>query len=415
MVRLIPLDETFKCMCLCPAHTGALRSYAKARTWRLGHHATRGRIFFSTYNNCSTSLDTCHIMSGPKASHLCITQYNSTILTPRMMDDIHHSADEIVSTRGIGIQYTLVHLKKKASSGSLANALKTLESIGVKGSEIFGYNTVEGNTPSASEHLENHPGFRTLVDHEKHKNSEFRRWTADGYNPNGLSGYNLLKTRLLANQASEGSTSEQASDGGFRGNDGSGVNNNDETEEETTPHSRPAGSNEERNKRQRTEFPGGGVPNMVSLDAIMGNVSSVLSAAVASAINSSGSAIANARDEERNLMHKEQQRREIAEIKLKELEMHQKFLEQRRLIEVEVSTKHEKALSELRHEHDAQLKANDDAHAVAMGGLRGELYSKYEEERLKALEEASAARGKVEEEKSKLETDLQELGLSKVI
>ena len=64
---------------------------------------------------------------------------------------------------------------------------------------------------------------------------------------------------------------------------------------------------------------------------------------------------------------------------------------------------------------DAQLKAKDKAHAVAMGGLRGELYGKYEEERLKALEEASAARGKVEEEKSKLETDLQELGLSKVI
>jgi hypothetical protein len=57
-----------------------------------------------------------------------------------MMDEIYHSADEIVSTRGIGIQYTLVHLKKKASSVSLANALKTLEPIGVKGSEIFGYN-----------------------------------------------------------------------------------------------------------------------------------------------------------------------------------------------------------------------------------------------------------------------------------
>ena len=64
---------------------------------------------------------------------------------------------------------------------------------------------------------------------------------------------------------------------------------------------------------------------------------------------------------------------------------------------------------------DDQLKAKDEAHAAAMGGLRGELYGKYEEERLKALEEVSAARRKVEEEKSKLETDLQELGLSKVI
>ena len=46
MVRLIPLNETFKCMCLCPAHTGALRSYARARTWRLGPPLTRPGPYF---------------------------------------------------------------------------------------------------------------------------------------------------------------------------------------------------------------------------------------------------------------------------------------------------------------------------------------------------------------------------------
>ena len=64
---------------------------------------------------------------------------------------------------------------------------------------------------------------------------------------------------------------------------------------------------------------------------------------------------------------------------------------------------------------DDQLKAKDEAHAEAMEGLRGELDTKYEVWRLKALDEAAAARGKLEEEKSKLEKNVQDLVQSKVI
>ena len=81
---------------------------------------------------------------------------------------------------------------------------------------------------------------------------------------------------------------------------------------------------------------------MVSLDAIMGSVSGVLSAAVASAINSSGSVIASARVEARNL-----------ESKLNEVEM------QRRITEMEVSSKHEKTLHELRQEYQRKLSEMD--------------------------------------------------------
>ena len=49
MARRIPLNETFKCMCLCPAHNGALRSYAKARTWRLGPPTDPAWTLFQTY------------------------------------------------------------------------------------------------------------------------------------------------------------------------------------------------------------------------------------------------------------------------------------------------------------------------------------------------------------------------------
>ena len=346
-------------------------------------------------------------MSGPKASHLCITQYNSTILTPSMMDEIYHSADEIVSTRGIGIQYTLVHLKKKASSVSLANALKTLEPIGVKGSEIFGYNTVEGNTPSASEHLENHPGFRTLVDHEIHKNSEFRRWTADGYNPNGLSGYNLLKTRLLANQASESSKSGQAADWGVGGNDGRGANANDDNDEEQRP--RPSESDRERTKRRRTASPDGGGPNMVSLDAIMGNVSGMVSAAVASAINSSGSVFANVRNEERNLVQKEQQRREIMENKLKEVEMQQKLSEQRFAEELKAK---DEQLSE--QQHQVSVLSAKLADPCRLSGERG---AAAKDEEIAGLREDMAKAKKTsdskDEEIAALQAKLEQMSVSK--
>ena len=166
------------------------------------------------------------------------------------------------------------------------------------------------------------------------------------------------------------------------GGSGGAVNGDDDDDEDQRP--RTSGSDGERTKRRRTAFPDGGGPNMISLD-VMKAVISATGSAVTSAINSSGQT------------QIEQQR--VAEKKLQEAEM--------------------KSVAEnAQRAADAQLKAMDDAHAVAMGGLRGELYSKYEEERLKALDEVSAARGKVEEEKSKLarvENDLQELGLSKVV
>ncbi len=174
------------------------------------------------------------------------------------MDEMHHGADEIVITRSSGLQYTYLHLKKKTRAEDLANALKILEPAGVIGSEIFGYNTIDGNAPSVSEHLEDHPGFRTLVDHEMNKNSEFRRWTANGYNPNGLCGYNLLKTRMLANQVSGSSPSGPAASRGDGGNGeyGGGASNYDGDEQR--PRSIPVGSGEEKSKRRRTVSPDGG-------------------------------------------------------------------------------------------------------------------------------------------------------------
>jgi hypothetical protein len=135
--------------------------------------------------------------NGGKVSFFITFQYNSKRLTNVMMVNIGFNVDEIVTTRDTAVQYSYVHLKRKAREEDLNRAIQSLESVGVKGSELFGYNTIASDAPSALEHIEDHPGFQTLVDHETQRNSEFFRWTANGYNQDANCGYNLLKGRLL--------------------------------------------------------------------------------------------------------------------------------------------------------------------------------------------------------------------------
>ncbi len=137
-----------------------------------------------------------------------------------MMSDIGFIVDEIVTTRDTAIQYTYVHLKRKAREEDLNRAINSLESIGVKVSEIFGYNPIASDTPSVLEHIEDHPGFQKLVEHETQRNIEFNRWTASGYNQEGNCGYNLLKGKLSAkssafrnNPAASGAPSGRDSNG----------------------------------------------------------------------------------------------------------------------------------------------------------------------------------------------------------
>jgi hypothetical protein len=289
------------------------------------------------------------------------------------MDHISFSVDEIVTTKDSAFQYTYVHLKKTARGADLCKAIQTLEGQGVKGSEIFGYHTVDSNTPSEWEHIEDHPGFKTLVDHEARKMSEFIRWTANGYNPTANRGYNLLKNRLLAK-----STDQH----GFSGEAGGAGGSETESEEEHIP--RPGSEEGGGNKRKRAASPGAG-ENMVSFREVM----------------------ATFWDGSRSSVQAELQRQKHADTQLQELRAEMRHKDAQHAADL------------VKKEHDAQMKSKDDAHAAEMAGLRGELYAEYEERRLKALEEATAARKKLEEgfheEKFKLEKNLQDMSQSKVV
>ena len=189
----------------------------------------------------------------------------------------------------------------------------------------------------------------------------------------GRNGFVAVQYGVLAANTRE--------DGGASTGGTGGIDTGGDEEEENVP--KTDRSDEENHKRKRTASP---VGNMISPD-VMKAVISATGSAVASAINLSGQA------------QMEQQR--VAEKKLQEAE-------------IKCDADNAQRAADL-IKHDAQLKSINDAHAAAMGGLRGELYAKYEGQRLEALQEAAAARGKLEEEKSKLEKNLHELGQSKVI
>jgi hypothetical protein len=171
-------------------------------------------------------------------------------------------------------------------------------------------------------------------------------------------------------------------DGGASTEGASGTEIGGNVEEEHVPKTDK--SDEEKHKRKRTASP---VGNMISLDVMIDKmttvVSSAVSSAVASAINSTGTDRSKEREDTRSSLQAELQRQKHSDSLLQELRV--------------------------------EMRQKDDTHAAAMGGLRGELYAKYEEQRLKALDEAAAARGKLEEEKSKLEKNVQDLVQSKVI
>lgn len=272
---------------------------------------------------------------GGKVSFFLTFQRTSPKLTYQMMDSINFRVNEIVLTCDSALTYTYIHLVRKARDEELGAAIDKLSTThGVLGSNIFGYDTINSNSVETCELIEDHPGFKMLVQHEATSNGNFHRWTAQGYS--GINcGYSLLKNKLLAKQSSGGEEG-----GGLSTDIGGGVPRSEEGGEEEESSRLRLSSNDDNNnrsKRQRTGEPGGG-GGMVSLDAMMdkmsATLSSSLSSVVAAAITSSGSAAAMERESARAYLIQEQGRREKAEKELQELrvDMEQRLMEQERVL-----------------------------------------------------------------------------------
>jgi len=172
-----------------------------------------------------------------------------------MMLSVQIAVDEIVTScdsAGV-LLYSYVHMERKVGEQELARAIKTLEDNGeVRGSNIFGYDAIASSSINSSELIEDHPGFRTLVQHEAAGNENFHRWTADGF-PRTNCGYNLLKSKLLAKRMSRqtaggASLTDQATADDARPQAAS-------DDEESTAGSRWEHTNQERSKRRRNTSP----------------------------------------------------------------------------------------------------------------------------------------------------------------
>jgi hypothetical protein len=199
---------------------------------------------------------------GGKVSFFLTLQLSSPQLTCEMMESIGFNVDEIVSTCDNALMYVYVHLQRKTRKDELSRAFSTLAaSHGISGSNIFGYDTIDSSTFGSSDLIEDHPGFKMLVQHQAQGNENFHRWTADGY-ADANSGYNKLKAKLLSKRttrvvmqpaidrstfAGRGTTGEGSSGGGVSNMDvGDGQGSSDGVQ--------PSGQHD-RNKRPRQWSP----------------------------------------------------------------------------------------------------------------------------------------------------------------
>lgn len=274
--------------------------------------------------------------------------------------------NEIVYTRDNAFMYAYIHLQQKTRKEELERAMEGLSSIGVIGTNIFGYNGVDGSSHGSSEFIEEHPGFMTLVQHQANGNRNFSRLIAKDFDDTN-SGFNKLKKKVLAKSAQSargGGGNSRASAGTGKGSQqvsGSshplGVDPSfncsypasQETSSDEEEHV-PAPSTDGRSKRRRA------VSHDMSknyVEIFMEKMSSV----VASAISSSGSAVTSAVASERD-------RLERAEHQLREIEMQRRLSEEYRRIEKDVAGRYEAKLQavesellEVRREYTAAVES----------------------------------------------------------
>jgi hypothetical protein len=196
---------------------------------------------------------------GGKVSFFLTLQLTSPRLTCEMMESINLRVDEIVTSCDSALTYTYIHLVRKARREELEGGIRTLASTyGVIGSLIFGYEPISSSSLISSDLIEDHPGFKTLVQHEAIGNEHFTRWTAETYSGTN-SGYNLLKSKLLARRTSRTTSVPPGVGGGS--SDRIADNDDDVDEGYQQPESGSCGGRSDhdgggRGKRQRA-FSGG--------------------------------------------------------------------------------------------------------------------------------------------------------------
>lgn len=128
--------------------------------------------------------------------------YNSpTALDERMMMDEGLEADEVVYTKDRALSYLYFHLERKVRQTTIESFISAVGlKFGVRVNEMFGFDAVSSSIQENGIHC--HPGFWTLMKHEKDKNNDFKVWIKDRLDPR--KGYMLLKKLASSELASVG-------------------------------------------------------------------------------------------------------------------------------------------------------------------------------------------------------------------
>ena len=187
-------------------------------------------------------------------------------LSPRLSQDILLSvginADEIVGTRDTSgsCLYAYIHLPSKMTEEVLKGGImKLASSHGIRETNIFGYDAVASSSTSTSDLIEDHPGFKILVQHQAQGNENFHRWTADGY-ADANSGYNKLKAKLLSKRtlrqvAGERYSSTNGVGGGGKPEEDSSCGDAPDMGREGSDDEEQSSGQQAHNKRQRQFSP----------------------------------------------------------------------------------------------------------------------------------------------------------------
>ncbi len=119
-----------------------------------------------------------------------------------MMKQIDIPVSEIVSTQyqAKNVQYTYIHSQRQIRQEELSMALQSLASEnGLQGGNMHGICFTIISSVRSSLLIENHPGFRMLVDHEESGNVNFHKWADETYIRKAAFGFKKLKSKLRSN------------------------------------------------------------------------------------------------------------------------------------------------------------------------------------------------------------------------
>ena len=133
---------------------------------------------------------TCLLYQANRKRNWFFTYNAPIVLTEQNFREEGLEIDEIAYTQDRALNYVYFHLDKKVRQTTVEAFLAVVGSKhGVRVNEMFGFDAISSCAQGGTIH--SHPGFWTLMKHEKDRHGNFKSWING--RPDARKGYMLLK------------------------------------------------------------------------------------------------------------------------------------------------------------------------------------------------------------------------------